>query len=155
MQLQKKRHIGNDIVCVAFLEANDTLFAPTCIKSHFLHTFIVVRSSPSSKTSPTSYEVRFFCVCACMNVYLFRLHPSYIHSDNKYLVINISFLGYSYVRGANGKTSNCASFFIVPLLLKFKYHQLKCSSYTLECVILWKLYCRNVCSSSITTNTFN
>ncbi|GBL74425.1 Signal-induced proliferation-associated 1-like protein 1 [Araneus ventricosus] len=56
-KLQKKRHIGNDIVCVAFLEADDTLFSPTCIKSHFLHTFIVVRSSPSNKTSPTSYEV--------------------------------------------------------------------------------------------------
>ncbi|GFT46395.1 HTH_Tnp_Tc3_2 domain-containing protein [Trichonephila clavipes] len=56
-QLQKKRHIGNDIVCVAFLEADDTLFSPTCIKSHFLHTFIVVRTSPSAKASPTTYEV--------------------------------------------------------------------------------------------------
>ncbi|KAG8186607.1 hypothetical protein JTE90_019929 [Oedothorax gibbosus] len=56
-KLQKKRHIGNDIVCVAFLEADDTMFSPTCIKSHFLHTFICVRSSPSTKTSPTSYEV--------------------------------------------------------------------------------------------------
>ncbi|XP_055930652.1 uncharacterized protein LOC129960928 isoform X3 [Argiope bruennichi] len=56
-KLQKKRHIGNDIVCVAFMEADDTLFSPTCIKSHFLHTFIVVKTSPSNKTSPTSYEV--------------------------------------------------------------------------------------------------
>ena len=44
MQLQRKRHIGNDIVCVVFLEASDTNFSPACIKSHFLHTFIVVRS---------------------------------------------------------------------------------------------------------------
>ena len=44
MQLQRKRHIGNDIVCVVFLEAGDTNFSPACIKSHFLHTFIVVRS---------------------------------------------------------------------------------------------------------------
>lgn len=42
-KLQKKRHIGNDIVCVAFIEGEDTLFNPACIKSHFLHTFIVVR----------------------------------------------------------------------------------------------------------------
>ena len=42
-QLQRKRHIGNDIVCVVFLEAGDTNFSPACIKSHFLHTFIVVR----------------------------------------------------------------------------------------------------------------
>ncbi|XP_054722058.1 uncharacterized protein LOC129231720 [Uloborus diversus] len=56
-KLQKKRHIGNDIVCVAFLEGDETLFAPTCIKSHFLHTFIVVRASPTAKSSPTAYEV--------------------------------------------------------------------------------------------------
>ncbi|XP_071043931.1 uncharacterized protein [Parasteatoda tepidariorum] len=56
-KLQKKRHIGNDIVCIAFLEADDTLFVPTCIKSHFLHTFIVVRASPSSSLKDISYEV--------------------------------------------------------------------------------------------------
>ena len=27
-KLQKKRHIGNDIVCVAFLESDDALFWP-------------------------------------------------------------------------------------------------------------------------------
>lgn len=42
-KLQRKRHIGNDIVCVVFLEADNTAFSPSCIKSHFLHTFIVVR----------------------------------------------------------------------------------------------------------------
>ncbi|KAF4526228.1 hypothetical protein B566_EDAN001913 [Ephemera danica] len=40
--LQRKRHIGNDIVCVVFLEADNTSFSPACIKSHFLHTFILV-----------------------------------------------------------------------------------------------------------------
>ena len=40
-KLQRKRHIGNDIVCVVFLEAENTPFSPTCIKSHFLHTFII------------------------------------------------------------------------------------------------------------------
>lgn len=42
-KLQRKRHIGNDIVCVVFLEADNTRFSPACIKSHFLHTFILVR----------------------------------------------------------------------------------------------------------------
>lgn len=42
-KLQRKRHIGNDIVCVVFLEADNTAFSPACIKSHFLHTFILVR----------------------------------------------------------------------------------------------------------------
>lgn len=41
-KLQRKRHIGNDIVCVVFLEADNTHFNPSCIKSHFLHTFILV-----------------------------------------------------------------------------------------------------------------
>lgn len=49
-KLQKKRHIGNDIVCVAFIEGEETLFNPACIKSHFLHTFIVVRLVDSPLT---------------------------------------------------------------------------------------------------------
>lgn len=46
-KLQRKRHIGNDIVCVVFLEADNTPFSPACIKSHFLHTFILVRPLPT------------------------------------------------------------------------------------------------------------
>ncbi|XP_065344510.1 uncharacterized protein rsh isoform X2 [Cloeon dipterum] len=56
-KLQRKRHIGNDIVCVVFLEADNTNFSPACIKSHFLHTFILVRTSPRIKRRPTRYEV--------------------------------------------------------------------------------------------------
>ncbi|CAL8144483.1 unnamed protein product [Orchesella dallaii] len=56
-KLQRKRHIGNDIVCVVFLEADNTPFSPSCIKSHFLHTFIVVRTSPRYKRKPSRYEV--------------------------------------------------------------------------------------------------
>ena len=55
-KLQRKRHVGNDIVCVVFLEADNTRFSLSCIKSHFLHTFIVVRCSPKIKFSPTRYE---------------------------------------------------------------------------------------------------
>lgn len=39
-QLERKRHIGNDIVAVVFQEEN-TPFAPDMIASNFLHTFIV------------------------------------------------------------------------------------------------------------------
>ncbi|XP_023248561.1 uncharacterized protein LOC106638170 [Copidosoma floridanum] len=56
-KLQRKRHIGNDIVCVVFLEADNTSFSPACIKSHFLHTFIIVRVSPRIKRKVTRYEV--------------------------------------------------------------------------------------------------
>jgi RAP1 GTPase activating protein 1 len=41
-QLQRKRHIGNDIVAIVFQETN-TPFSPNMIASHFLHAFIVVQ----------------------------------------------------------------------------------------------------------------
>lgn len=41
-QLQRKRHIGNDIVAVVFQEEN-TPFSPDMIASHFLHAFIVIQ----------------------------------------------------------------------------------------------------------------
>ncbi|WKX96797.1 hypothetical protein Q1695_012889 [Nippostrongylus brasiliensis] len=41
-QLQRKRHIGNDIVAIIFQEAN-TPFAPDMIASNFLHAYIVVQ----------------------------------------------------------------------------------------------------------------
>lgn len=41
-QLQRKRHIGNDIVAIVFQEEN-TPFSPDMIASHFLHAFIVVQ----------------------------------------------------------------------------------------------------------------
>lgn len=50
-QLERKRHIGNDIVAIVFQEDN-TPFAPDMIASNFLHAFIVVQklSTPGSKT---------------------------------------------------------------------------------------------------------
>ncbi len=41
-QLQRKRHIGNDIVALIFQDG-DTPFTPDMITSHFLHAYIVVR----------------------------------------------------------------------------------------------------------------
>ncbi|KAI8394003.1 uncharacterized protein BYT42DRAFT_487042, partial [Radiomyces spectabilis] len=40
-QIQRKRHIGNDIVCIVFAEGRQP-FNPAAIKSQFLHVFIVV-----------------------------------------------------------------------------------------------------------------
>ncbi|RVE40391.1 hypothetical protein evm_014959, partial [Chilo suppressalis] len=40
-QLQRKRHVGNDIVAIVFQE-KATPFTPDMIASHFLHAFIVV-----------------------------------------------------------------------------------------------------------------
>ena len=41
-QLQRKRHIGNDIVAVVFQDP-DTSFTPDMITSNFLHAFILVQ----------------------------------------------------------------------------------------------------------------
>ena len=44
-QLQRKRHIGNDIVSIIFQEGN-TPFSPDMVTSHFLHAYIVVQPDP-------------------------------------------------------------------------------------------------------------
>ncbi|XP_078535445.1 rap1 GTPase-activating protein 2 isoform X2 [Lissotriton helveticus] len=54
-QLQRKRHIGNDIVAIIFQEEN-TPFVPDMIASNFLHAYIVVQvEDPEADT--TSYKV--------------------------------------------------------------------------------------------------
>ena len=44
-QLQRKRHIGNDIVSIGFQEGS-TPFSPDMVTSHFLHAYIVVQPEP-------------------------------------------------------------------------------------------------------------
>uniref|UniRef100_A0A8C2YGF1 RAP1 GTPase activating protein 2 n=1 Tax=Coturnix japonica TaxID=93934 RepID=A0A8C2YGF1_COTJA len=54
-QLQRKRHIGNDIVAIIFQEEN-TPFVPDMIASNFLHAYIVVQvENPDADTA--SYKV--------------------------------------------------------------------------------------------------
>ena len=57
-QIQRKRHIGNDIVTIIFQEEN-TPFHPCMIKSSFLHVFLVIQpaqilSRPCYKVQPLS-----------------------------------------------------------------------------------------------------
>lgn len=54
-QLQRKRHIGNDIVAVVFQETN-TPFGPNMIASHFLHAYIIVQAIDPC-TPNTKYRV--------------------------------------------------------------------------------------------------
>ncbi|CAF0736235.1 unnamed protein product [Rotaria sordida] len=53
-QIQRKRHIGNDIVTIVFQEEN-TPFHPSMIKSNFLHAFLVVQ--PVQVLSRTCYKM--------------------------------------------------------------------------------------------------
>ncbi|XP_073472815.1 rap1 GTPase-activating protein 2 isoform X4 [Aquarana catesbeiana] len=54
-QLQRKRHIGNDIVAIVFQEEN-TPFVPDMIASNFLHAYIVVQVE-NPETDYTTYKV--------------------------------------------------------------------------------------------------
>ncbi|KAI8971972.1 hypothetical protein BDF20DRAFT_797071, partial [Mycotypha africana] len=49
-QIQRKRHIGNDIVCLVFVEGQQP-FNPAAIKSQFLHVFIIVHLEEIATTS--------------------------------------------------------------------------------------------------------
>lgn len=56
-QLEKKRHIGNDVVVIVFQDG-DTPIAPASIKSYFNHVFIIVHpirpeETPKSDTPPS------------------------------------------------------------------------------------------------------
>uniref|UniRef100_A0A3B3UFM1 Rap-GAP domain-containing protein n=1 Tax=Poecilia latipinna TaxID=48699 RepID=A0A3B3UFM1_9TELE len=51
-QLQRKRHIGNDIVAVVFQE-EATPFVPDMIASNFLHAFILVQAEETHSDSAT------------------------------------------------------------------------------------------------------
>lgn len=52
-QLERKRHIGNDIVAIVFQEA-ETIFNPECIASQFLHVYVVI--TPQDKDG-TQFKV--------------------------------------------------------------------------------------------------
>ncbi|KAJ1560798.1 GTPase-activating Rap/Ran-GAP domain-like protein 3 [Nowakowskiella sp. JEL0078] len=41
-QIQRKRHIGNDLVCIVFVDGENAQFDPKSIRSQFLHIYIVV-----------------------------------------------------------------------------------------------------------------
>ncbi|XP_040060763.2 rap1 GTPase-activating protein 1 isoform X2 [Gasterosteus aculeatus] len=54
-QLQRKRHIGNDIVAIVFQEEN-TPFVPDMIQSNFLHAYVVVQVE-NARTDNVTYKV--------------------------------------------------------------------------------------------------
>lgn len=54
-QLQRKRHIGNDIVAIIFQDES-TPFVPDMIASNFLHAYVVVQLTHGT-TGDTLYKV--------------------------------------------------------------------------------------------------
>ena len=51
-QVNKKRHIGNDMVCVVFLDEPGAVFNPTWVRSNFIHCYIVVQHIPGARGQP-------------------------------------------------------------------------------------------------------
>lgn len=77
-QLERKRHIGNDIVAIVFQEEN-TPFAPDMIASNFLHAFIVVQKYIDPVQRVIKYRV---CVTARRDVPNFG--PLHMNNDCVY-----------------------------------------------------------------------
>uniref|UniRef100_A0A673CLG0 Rap1 GTPase-activating protein 1-like n=1 Tax=Sphaeramia orbicularis TaxID=375764 RepID=A0A673CLG0_9TELE len=81
-QLQRKRHIGNDIVAIVFQEEN-TPFVPDMIASNFLHAYIVVQvMNPCSdnvlyKVSVTARDDVPFFGPALPNPAIFKKGPEF------------------------------------------------------------------------------
>lgn len=60
-QIERKRHLGNDIVVLVFKEG-DTPFNPGSLTSHYNHVFLVVQvHRPKSGDKPTKYRVGLVC----------------------------------------------------------------------------------------------
>ena len=55
-QVERKRHLGNDIVVLVFHTGTGTL-DPACFHSHFNHVFVVVRPVPAPATGDVRYRV--------------------------------------------------------------------------------------------------
>jgi hypothetical protein len=57
-QVDKKRHLGNDIVAIVFQDTN-TPFCPTLMKTKVTHAYVVVQ--PMDIDGPTQYKVSVCC----------------------------------------------------------------------------------------------
>ncbi|ELR11121.1 RapGAP/RanGAP domain containing protein [Acanthamoeba castellanii str. Neff] len=58
-QLERKRHLGNDIVVIIFVDGS-TPFSPSLLKSEFNHTFVVVQPHASPQDDgKTFYKIGF------------------------------------------------------------------------------------------------
>ncbi|KAI8903451.1 hypothetical protein DFJ77DRAFT_511060 [Powellomyces hirtus] len=56
-QIQRKRHIGNDIVTIVFLDGKNGHFDPRSIKSQFLHVFIAVQEDTTTRPGEVGWRV--------------------------------------------------------------------------------------------------
>lgn len=56
-RLDKKRHLGNDVVVVVFCDSEDVRFDPLEIHSQFNHVFVVVVPQPRAPNGKRQYRI--------------------------------------------------------------------------------------------------
>jgi len=59
-KLERKRHLGNDVVVIVFKEG-DVPFRPDCIRSEFNHVFVVVQKTGTDSDGNTLYRLEMTC----------------------------------------------------------------------------------------------
>ena len=75
-QLQRKCHIGNDIVAIVFQDTN-TPFSPDMITSHFLHAYIVIQV-----IDPCTDKTRYRVSVTAKGKYLHQIKNSWNSKKN-------------------------------------------------------------------------
>ncbi|KAL6072149.1 GTPase-activating Rap/Ran-GAP domain-like protein 3 [Balamuthia mandrillaris] len=75
-QVERKRHLGNDLVIIVFQEGPNEPFSPSSFRSQFNHVFLVVTPVPSidGKFGALSFQVNIICK---EGVYPFGPHLPY------------------------------------------------------------------------------
>jgi hypothetical protein len=58
-QLERKRHLGNDIVVIVFQDGTGDVYDPTTIRTHFQHILAVVQAEDDPAGGPTRFRVQF------------------------------------------------------------------------------------------------
>lgn len=86
-QLQRKRHIGNDIVAIVFQEEN-TPFVPDMIASNFLHAYVVVQVE-NACTDNVLYKVKLIHIYYSNISRCYSVFETYHSKYTVYLYVNI------------------------------------------------------------------
>lgn len=58
-QIARKRHIGNDICILVFLDGKDASYSANTIRSHFIHNVITIRRIPSDSLEADASQTRY------------------------------------------------------------------------------------------------
>ena len=107
-QLERKRHIGNDIVAIIFQEHNTT-FNPECIASQFLHVYIVITPLDNQGTC---YKVSVIHRDSVPLFGPYLYHSNSFHCDQR-------FKQWLLTKLINAEMASCRSSTIQKLHVKF------------------------------------